>query len=217
MTKRLSHRLSFAGRLAALLTTSYFLVATSEPADPPITNTNTSTYSQLCMHTAQSVSFQVSGTCGPSGIITVSSPQDECFVTVAGAAAVGLPAAGRFNFVSGAQTVELLKDGWTLSDVPPDPVLGAIPVAPVSPDAGVAVDALPSVIDARPDSTFGVVTDGATRSVFGVVDAYSATTTPSSSTFHPTPLTRECRVTVGNQTRFSCTGAQVCGGTLIRI
>ena len=208
MTKRLRHRLSLVGQLAALFTTSYFLIATSRPADYPTPYFN----SQVCTHPAQSVIFGVTSTCGPVGIITVSSPLDECFVTVAGAAAVGLPGAGRFDGYSGERSMDLLKDAWTLSDTPPDPAITSIPVPPVPPvypDAGVAVDTLP-------DSTFAVATDGATRSTFGVVDAYSAAPTPIAVAFHPAPQKRECRVTAGNQSKFSCTGVQICAGTLLR-
>jgi hypothetical protein len=127
MTRQLRHRLSLGARLAALLSTSYFLIATSEPGYPPGEG------SQTCTHAAQTVSFDVTGTCGPSGIILVRSPADECLITVEGAAAVGLPAGGRFDAFNGRRSVDLLKDPWTLSDVPPDP---AIPALPVSPDAG---------------------------------------------------------------------------------
>jgi hypothetical protein len=80
----------------------------------------------------------------------------------------------------------------------------------------VVVDALPKAMDTRPDSTFGIVTDASTRPTFGVADAYSAPTTPIAVAFHPAPQKRECRVTVGNPSKFTCTGAQICAGTLLR-
>jgi hypothetical protein len=114
-------RLAIVPRLAALLGTSYFLVATSAPVeeDPWLTGTGTSTSTftttsnspQSCWHSAESVSFHVTGTCGPEGDIVVSSPFNECAIMVQGAAAVGLPSAGRFDSASGGLT----SSAWHLS------------------------------------------------------------------------------------------------------
>jgi hypothetical protein len=113
-------RLAIVPRLAALLGTSYFLVATSAPVEDPITTgtrTSTSTFTttsnspQSCWHSAESVSFHVTGACGPEGDIVVSSPYNECAIMVQGAAAVGLPSAGRFDSASGGLT----SSTWHLS------------------------------------------------------------------------------------------------------
>lgn len=213
MTTRNRLRLAQATRLVSLLATSYFLVATSQPATPP------SSGIQGCTHGAQSVRFEVTSSCGPTGVITVSSPQDECFITVEGAAAVGLPAAGRFDTAAGTQSVDLKKDPWTLSDYPPDPPTTEIPVPPATPDASPMRDAGAPPPDARPDSTFVVATGGSTGSTFGVVDAYVAPTTPAFTATHPAPWLRECRVDAWyqNKPRISCTGARLCTGTLTRL
>jgi hypothetical protein len=110
-----SRWLAIVPRLAALLGTSYFLIATSAPVDnyPPPTSTftSTSTSPQSCWHSAESVSFHVTGTCGPEGDIVVTSPPNECAIMAQGAAAVGLPSAGRFDSSSGGLT----SSAWHLS------------------------------------------------------------------------------------------------------
>lgn len=110
-------RLAVVARLVALLGTSYFLVATSQVQEPwststfTSTSTSTSTAPQSCWHSAESLAFHVTGTCGPEGDIVVTSPPNECAIMVQGAAAVGLPSAGRFDSSSGG----LGASAWHLS------------------------------------------------------------------------------------------------------
>lgn len=141
MTNHLS-RLAMFARLVSLLGTSYFLIATSRPPE------RVDARMQICVHPEEALTFQVSGTCGPAGTITVRSPVDECLIMVEGAAAVGLPAAGHFTDFSGSRRVSLLTYHWTLSDIVPDPANAAVPTPP---DAGgfTVVDAKP-VTDAAP-------------------------------------------------------------------
>ena len=74
-------------RLAALLGTSYFLIATSQEYDPY----------QRCNHASQTVVFHVTGTCGPEGDVTMTSLANDCAISVQGGGAVGLPSAGRYT------------------------------------------------------------------------------------------------------------------------
>jgi hypothetical protein len=156
------HRLAIVPRLLALLGTSYFLIATSAPVDPgppsTATWTSTSTTLQSCWHTAESVSFHVTGTCGPEGDIVVSSPANECAIMALGAAALGLPSAGRFDSSSGG----LVSSAWHLSGYLAEGAAGAagqgdVPIFTVVQDAG--ADAGVPRADAGP---FAVVTDAGT-------------------------------------------------------
>jgi len=109
-------------RLAALLGTSYFLLATSAPVEPNRQGGSggwggsggSGGSSGSCSHAGESLRFHVTGTCGPEGDIVVSSPANECAIMVQGAAAVGLPAAGRFDTSYGG-TVSLRSTAWHLS------------------------------------------------------------------------------------------------------
>jgi len=140
----LRYRLSLGARVFALVGTGYFLVATSAPYTP--------SSHQSCTHQAQTVTFHVTGTCGPEGDITATSPANDCTIAIAGAAAVGLPSAGRFDG-DGADTVSLSQSAWTLSGYLPEATIintsadaGIFSVVtdggsgaghPVNPDAGV--------------------------------------------------------------------------------
>jgi hypothetical protein len=93
-------------RLAALFATTYVLVATSEPYGWDTSE---------CLHLREAVSFDVAGTCGAPGIITVVSEEDECGIAVVGAAAAGLPAGGSFDVTRGENDTSLLRSPWTLS------------------------------------------------------------------------------------------------------
>lgn len=106
MTSRGVSRLGPIARLAALLATSYFLIATSEPYYGPT--------GQICNHPYQSVVFHVSGTCGPEGTVTMMSLPNECAISLQGGGDAGLPTAGRFVSTMG-NTVNLTTDTWMLS------------------------------------------------------------------------------------------------------
>jgi hypothetical protein len=106
VTSRRVVRLRQAARLAAVLATSYFLIATSQPYDGP--------GYQVCEHPEQSVVFHVTGTCGPAGDVTMTSLKNDCAIAVRGGADVGLPSAGRFANAVGT-VVNLTVDTWTLS------------------------------------------------------------------------------------------------------
>jgi hypothetical protein len=110
-------RLTVAGlaaRVVALAATALVLIATTAPEQPP----------QVCLHPAVASTFAVSGSCGPAGDIVVESAADSCAIAVSGAAAVGLPAAGRFVSPPGEHPVTLLATPWTISDlVPADAVV----------------------------------------------------------------------------------------------
>lgn len=93
-------------RLAALLGTSYFLIATSQ-YEP-------TSYHDVCNHPTQSVAFHVTGTCGPEGDVTMISLANDCAISVQGGGAVGLPTAGRFASAPGT-TVSLTSNAWSLS------------------------------------------------------------------------------------------------------
>lgn len=63
-------------------------------------------------HAAQSQRYDVSGTCGPDGVIEIVAPAgDMCDATVSGGPAVGLPAEGHLY---GAGTAPLIDGGWFL-------------------------------------------------------------------------------------------------------
>jgi hypothetical protein len=128
------------GRLAALLGTSYFLMATSVPYEPY----------QTCYHPYQSVAFHVTGTCGPEGDVTMTSLADDCAISVEGGGNVGLPTAGRFAYSNG-QTASLTANAWTLSGYLPE---GAN--LPGGADAGFfGVES-----DAQPNADVGTSRDG---------------------------------------------------------
>ena len=97
--------LGMAARLSVLMATTYVLVATSQPYERPV----------ACLHLREQVSFDVVGTCGPPGVITVITEEDECGIAVVGAGAVGLPAGGSFDVTRGENDTGLLRFPWTLS------------------------------------------------------------------------------------------------------
>ena len=106
-----TNRLRLALRLTALVGTGYFLVATSEPYEPYGT--------QICNHPDQALVFHVTGTCGPDGDVTITSPANDCTIAVEGGGAVGLPAAGRFSYLDG-EVVSLTANLWSLSGYLPE-------------------------------------------------------------------------------------------------
>jgi hypothetical protein len=111
-------------RLAALLATSYLLIATSYV--PPENcgsggGCGGTGGSQVCEHLSETATFRVSGACGPEGDVVVSSAAGECGITVQGAGAVGLPSAGRFE-TREHRAVSLSQDVWTLSGYLPEAV-----------------------------------------------------------------------------------------------
>ena len=182
---KLRQLLVMVPRLAALLATSYFLIATSPPYDP--------SQSQTCFHASQSVRYHVTGTCGPEGDIVVSSATDECAVAVQGAGAVGLPSAGRFAETS-YSTVSLSSDAWTLSGYLPEAAL---------PDAGAA----------QPDSgPFTVIRDAqATSDLGGFSVIPGAGTQPATGSQHPAPVLRTCtyRRNYPQPSSLVCTGGSL--------
>jgi hypothetical protein len=97
--------LGLAVRLSALMATTYVLVATSEPYSRPV----------ACLHLREQVTFDVAGTCGPPGTITVVTEEDECGIAVVNAGLVGLPAGGSFDVRTGENDTGLLRSAWTLS------------------------------------------------------------------------------------------------------
>jgi hypothetical protein len=119
-------RLALAGRLATLLGTSYFLIATeyTEPVMPNSTG-------QICEHPNIRVTYQVTGSCGPAGPIVMISPKDECAIGIQGAADLGLPSAGRFTSPND-NSFDLSKGRWTIDGYLPEGAASALP----SPDAG---------------------------------------------------------------------------------
>jgi hypothetical protein len=121
-------RLALVGRLAALVGTSYFLIASGEYDDPP---GGIPASGQACNHLDLKASYRVSGSCGPAGQIVIVSPANECALSVQGAAEVGLPSAGRFDS-GGSSGVSLSNGGWSLAGYLPE---GAATSTPVS-DAG---------------------------------------------------------------------------------
>lgn len=188
----LRRRLAGATRLVMMLGTSYFLVATSkyEPDSP----------GQHCYHASETQTFQVTGTCGPQGVIIVTSPADECAIAVRGAGAVGLPSAGRFS-TSADDTVSLASSPWTLSGYLPEGVGGTS----AEPDAG----------------TFTVVRDAQAAPDLGSAPVGPGTggqtTVPGQ---HPTPALRSCSYQPGTAITSSlwCDGGGTpsCGATLTR-
>jgi hypothetical protein len=150
-------RAALAARLFLLAGTSYFLIATSDVSEV-----------QRCPHPALDLTLWVTGTCGPSGNIKVTSLADECAIAVTGGAAVGLPSAGRFGYADGMES--LAGSSWTLSGYLPEsasPAGGAY-----QPDA----------------SLFAVVTDAQAGTGPGVAPAGSVPTSPN----HLTSTLRSC-------------------------
>lgn len=68
-----------AWRVVVLLGTSWVLVATSRPRD--------------CSQAVESVAFRVEGTCGPTGVVVIST-DGRCGLTVDGGPEVLLPSTG---------------------------------------------------------------------------------------------------------------------------
>jgi hypothetical protein len=127
---RLRARLGLAGRLATLLGTSYFLIATSQ-TDPDVPPTRTDPPSQ-CTHGDIRFSYLVTGSCGPAGQINLISPANECAVSLQGATALGLPSAGRFDS-SGVNHPDPSKGGWSLAGYLPEGAATALPSADAGP------------------------------------------------------------------------------------
>jgi hypothetical protein len=120
-------RLALAGRLATLLGTSYFLIATSY-VEPTVPNQS----GPACEHRDFRVTYQVTGSCGPAGPIVMISPADECAIGIQGATDLGLPSAGRFTSTSDGK-FDLSKGGWTLAGYLPEGAASALPSADAGP------------------------------------------------------------------------------------
>jgi hypothetical protein len=181
---RLRRFVTLAPRLLALLATSFFLIATQR-YEPDINQPV-----QDCFHTDESVSYHVTGTCGPEGDIVVSSAANECAINVRGAGAVGLPSAGRFD-ESNDSSVSLSSSAWTLSGYLPEAALPDGSVA-AQPDAGIFT----VVRDAGADVGGGfTVTPGAGGQA-GTVGQ------------HPAPVVRTCtyRQNKPNPPSLLCSG-----------
>lgn len=68
---------------------------------------------EKCSHSAQTAHFAVHGSCGPDGILTLSSPKDACDLTVSGAEDLNLPPQGRFSYGGqDSKPVYKLDQGW---------------------------------------------------------------------------------------------------------
>jgi hypothetical protein len=173
--------LRLAARLAALLGTSYFLIATSAPYEESAR--------QVCYHTAQSLTLHVMGTCGPEGDVTLTSAEDDCAIAVQGGGAVGLPSAGRFSNTNG-NSVSLSLDTWTLSGYLPESATSAT----VKVDAGVfAVDR-----DAGVSGDIGGLRDsGSTGGQTTVVSHGNLVERECSNTYNA-PLSLRCNDTSGS-------------------
>jgi len=91
--------------LAVLLTTALLLVADSPPGEP---------WENPCMPPAQSVSFAVSGTCGPGGVITLAQKDSDCRLRVEGAEAVNLPGQAGFQTLYQQSPPDFRAGGWML-------------------------------------------------------------------------------------------------------
>lgn len=90
-------RFSFAARVAVLLGTGWLLIATSPPP-------------RKCPALAP-VTFEVTGTCGPSGQMTVEN-DEECQVRAAGADTVHFPPSGNL----GDDDSTILTGEWIVSE-----------------------------------------------------------------------------------------------------
>lgn len=123
-------RLGLAGRLATLLGTSYFLIATSE-TDPNMPPTHTDPPSG-CTHADIKIPYLVTGSCGPAGSIVLVSPANECAISLQGAAALGLPSAGRFDSSRG-NNPDPSTGGWSLAGYLPEGAATALPSADAGP------------------------------------------------------------------------------------
>jgi hypothetical protein len=176
--------LGVAGRLTAMLATTYVLVATSEPY---------SSRGPACLHLREQVSFNVAGTCGAPGVITVVTEEDECAIAVVGAGAVGLPAGGSFDVFRTENDTGLLRSPWTLSGF----------LTPGRADGGTdgaASDVSASEVNAGVNSEVGPADDADG----GVADG-GASDGGNEVTVVPVPgsraaglgETRECKVTFG--------------------
>ena len=132
VTSRCVSVVRLLGRLAALLGTSYFLIATSQPYEPY----------QKCNHASETVIFHVSGTCGPDGNVTMTSLANDCAISVQGGGAVGLPSAGRYTAYSQDRPASLTTDAWTLSSYLPE---GSTTIAADAAPFGVESDASPDL------------------------------------------------------------------------
>jgi hypothetical protein len=197
-----------APRLAALLGTSYLLIATSQ-VPPEECNggmcggSGGSNQTQVCHHANEAVSFHVTGTCGPEGDIVATSAADECAITVQGASAVKLPPAGRFESRTDA-FVSLVQDAWTLSGYLPETAgPDAGPAQPVQPDAGI----------------FAVVRDAqASPDVGGFSVSPGAGGQGGNAGTHTTPTLRTCtaRTKLSNTLALACSGGGLptCEATL---
>jgi hypothetical protein len=171
-------RLALLPRLFALLATSSFLVATSAPVE-------TNYPEQICRHADQLVQFQVTGTCGASGVVTALSRKDECAIAVQGGGAVGLPSAGRITPVEDETRTLVPRSQWTLSGYMPE---SAVPAA-ATPDAGI----------------FTVVRDAQAP---GGPDGAQTPAQPSGPLQHGTPAVRTCAAQHGfpSSTVLDCSG-----------
>jgi hypothetical protein len=174
VTNSLRKLIFLAPRLAALLATSYLLIATSSPTD--------------CENAEESITFHVSGTCGPEGDIVVSSGYDQCAIIVQGAGAVNLPWAGHFE----GGKVSLSKNAWTLSGYLPET---AIPDAGLSqPDAGIS-----TVVRDAQDDLGGISINPDSDGQGNAVDQ------------HATPMLRTCafRPMDAKPATLTCTGGGI--------
>ncbi len=123
---RLRARLALAGRLATLLGTSYFLIATSqtlpderEPGD-------------MCKHRDLEIAYQVTGSCGPAGQVVLISPAAECAISLQGAGELGLPSAGRFES-NKEEDSKPSKGQWTLAGYLPEGAATSLPAGDAGP------------------------------------------------------------------------------------
>jgi hypothetical protein len=135
--------------LSALFATSFFLIATSKVEEPDGGfggAVGTNSYAP-CSHPYQSVTFHVTGTCGPQGDVTLTSLANDCAISVQGGGDVGLPSAGRYSS-TGYGDVSLTASNWVLS--------GYMPEGAVLP-AGGSTDA-PFIVVGAPEATGGTST-----------------------------------------------------------
>lgn len=145
-----------AARAGTLAATTWALVATSAPDDPV----------SRCEHVDQTVTFDVTGTCGPPGTIIVQSPAHSCGLFATNAASVGLPSGGHFETGHAGRRYDLLRGRWTLSGYVP---LVALARQPLTVDAeaqtGEAIAAAGGSVpdagsDGGPSADGGAASDG---------------------------------------------------------
>lgn len=200
---RLRRLLFILPRLVALLATSFLLIATSNTREIEYCSGggcggSGSSPTGSCTHASQSITFHVTGACGPEVDIVVSSAANECLITVQGAGAADLPSAGRFQ--TGGTMLSLSDDAWTLSGFLPEDALpdGGVP-QPIPPDAG----------------PFTVVRDAGSKDLGGFSATPSAGGAPGS---HATPTLRTCTAWPGDSRSMTleCSGGGVasCQATL---